>query len=58
MLKIMDKEISQFYAQKFCLSRPKIDLFLLLQRITSKVQMNTQYAENITVKFRSSCKSG
>lgn len=28
------------------------------QRITSKVQMNTQYAENITVKFRSSCKSG
>ncbi|WAQ94038.1 ITBX-like protein [Mya arenaria] len=28
------------------------------QRITSKVEMNTQFAENITVKFKSSCKSG
>ncbi|KAL4222041.1 Integrin beta-1 [Mactra antiquata] len=28
------------------------------KRITSKVQMNTQFAENITVKFKSSCKGG
>ncbi|XP_052267256.1 integrin beta-PS-like isoform X1 [Dreissena polymorpha] len=28
------------------------------QRITSKVEMNTQFAENITVKFMSSCKTG
>ncbi|XP_053373314.1 integrin beta-PS-like isoform X4 [Mercenaria mercenaria] len=28
------------------------------KRITSKVQMNTQFAENITVKFKSRCKGG